>query len=787
MSSDRDIGIGISRVLVDRCGLARERLTQFDPDDFTSALDVLEQVGSGTTGTLLVYWLARPSNEEAARSSLEQVISSSPASAVIILLDRWSWNLPYILDRPSFVVSTTGDDIRLGSALITILDQEGPELTSEDLSGQLGRATRTTHLFSPGGRDLGFAGANNRTEVELTIEAGSPVHSLEAFTSPAGATMIAAGCGDGRILVWEARGGGRVRIVESHSGPVTALCAVDDTHLVSGGQDKRVSIWRTDSGWSSRELTGYRAGINDLTVFGWDSTARIASATEVGELWLSTLKSNQHQAVGGAGKVVAVAGTATDLVAASDRGRVVLSNGTTQRVIGEHGGQVRALAASGRRVVAGGLHHSISLWDLDSGLKVRQWTGHGAGVVALDWIRFPGGAELVVSATSANTIRLWDPETGEQRRMCLLADPPNALTHFTAADGGPRVVSAGMSGVIRIWNPGLTATARTGSVLTRGFGDRTSTVDLLNRGAFIETTAELLRPQSTTDPDVGPNVLTIEGPWGSGKSTMLELVKAELTTGRHSEPGKRLAVWQADRLLRRPPEVVELPPAPPTGSVVASFNPWRHQSSEQVWAGLAKTVTEAVEDAVLPDRDSRERHWFARNATRIDQRHAQRELWKRVRSPFLTVGVLALGVTVVTQLARLPIPIPWLIAVPSSPLVIGLLHTAKRYFWDRASAFLPRELFAGPVLSNAFSSGGNDSVRDPYYNARSGYLYLVQHDVTELLKDLEQHGLQLVVFIDDLDRCTPKTTAEVFEAINVFLSDALPRTRFVLGLDPVVV
>ncbi|HEX8864427.1 MAG TPA: P-loop NTPase fold protein, partial [Lentzea sp.] len=42
---------------------------------------------------------------------------------------------------------------------------------------------------------------------------------------------------------------------------------------------------------------------------------------------------------------------------------------------------------------------------------------------------------------------------------------------------------------------------------------------------------------------------------------------------------------------------------------------------------------------------------------------------------------------------------------------------------------------------------------------------------------------QLVVFIDDLDRCSPRTTAEVFEAINSFLSESFPTIRFVLGID----
>jgi hypothetical protein len=56
-----------------------------------------------------------------------------------------------------------------------------------------------------------------------------------------------------------------------------------------------------------------------------------------------------------------------------------------------------------------------------------------------------------------------------------------------------------------------------------------------------------------------------------------------------------------------------------------------------------------------------------------------------------------------------------------------------------------------------------------------------------LVKDLAASHHELIVLIDDLDRCTPRTTAQVFEAINVFLSDDFPATRFVLGLDTTVV
>jgi KAP family P-loop domain len=120
----------------------------------------------------------------------------------------------------------------------------------------------------------------------------------------------------------------------------------------------------------------------------------------------------------------------------------------------------------------------------------------------------------------------------------------------------------------------------------------------------------------------------------------------------------------------------------------------------------------------------------------------------------------------------------------------GVVHTIGRYIFSRASSFLPAELFRGPVLSTVLSKAeslGQLALRDPLYDAASGYLYLVQHDVREVLGDMDRAGYKLVIFIDDLDRCTPRTTAEVFEAINLFLSESFPRARFVMGLDPVIV
>ncbi|MFJ5992124.1 P-loop NTPase fold protein [Lentzea sp. NPDC092896] len=416
---------------------------------------------------------------------------------------------------------------------------------------------------------------------------------------------------------------------------------------------------------------------------------------------------------------------------------------------------------------------------------VRRLTGHNTPVASLA-VCPTAGLSLLVSGSEGGSVRIWNPHTGQLIRQ---SEPTQVtlLITFEGADGRPRLASSDRTGGLRIWNPQLPATLVTGPVSTRGFSDRVAHHDLLDRGALVQVLREMLYPRE----DDPPTVITVEGAWGSGKSTLLELVKDQLSTPATEGPKSwRLTVFGADRRLWRP-----RPPKKASKSaktklaarpLVVSFNPWRHQSSEQVWAGLAKAVTEAAEAAIMPHQNTSERYWFTRNAQRVDRRHLQRHLWKRTFSPLLSIAGLGFGVSVLNALINLKLGWAWGATVGLGGA--GALHTAWRYLFSRASAFLPGELFSGPVVSNAFSGTTTDPlIRDPYYNARAGYLYLVQHDVKALLEDLNSHGYRPILLIDDLDRCTPSTTAQVFEAINVFLSDDFPATRFVLGLDTTVV
>ena len=78
------------------------------------------------------------------------------------------------------------------------------------------------------------------------------------------------------------------------------------------------------------------------------------------------------------------------------------------------------------------------------------------------------------------------------------------------------------------------------------WSDEPASVDLLGFGAVAETAVE-----AVLDDDLDPISLGISGPWGSGKSTVLNLIKAELTSRvavseNESKADKRILLVETD-------------------------------------------------------------------------------------------------------------------------------------------------------------------------------------------------------------------------------------------------
>lgn len=75
----------------------------------------------------------------------------------------------------------------------------------------------------------------------------------------------------------------------------------------------------------------------------------------------------------------------------------------------------------------------------------------------------------------------------------------------------------------------------------RLWSDEPSPVDLLAFGAVAETAVE-----AVLDDTLDPIALGVSGPWGSGKSTVLQLIETQLADRSAREPNQRILVVRSD-------------------------------------------------------------------------------------------------------------------------------------------------------------------------------------------------------------------------------------------------
>jgi hypothetical protein len=199
------------------------------------------------------------------------------------------------------------------------------------------------------------------------------------------------------------------------------------------------------------------------------------------------------------------------------------------------------------------------------------------------------------------------------------------------------------------------------------------------------------------------------------------------------------------------------------------FNAWKYQTSDQIWAGLAHCIISQV-TARMSAAD-RELFWLKLHATRVDVNKLR---WQ-------------MQLSIVRDLA------PWLLFCLA--LLTGGISMLATVHWAGAMSIGFSEVLsvAGYLrqrarrLGEKVSGGLRDLVREPDYEGKLGFLHLVESDIREVLDLVATPKQPLVIFVDDLDRCSPHRVAQIVEAINLFLSGDYPNCIFVLGMEPAIV
>jgi WD40 repeat protein len=709
------------------------------------------------------------------------------------------------------------------------------DLTAVDVYQAQGTVWAATSGVLADGTYLGFAGVDQMAHViDPASEGAAGVHmhghvsTIRSLTSAGNALdpHLISGGADRRVLDWDPVTGELKReLPVSHQGEVWALATFvlrGAQYVASGSADGTVRICRLAEG-QGRVLVGDLGAVNALV------------ATPEGDDTLLTVASTRGVRIVSALRGQIVAQVSTFPVAAA----CAVFDGTRHLVITARADgdtcvidvidpssrsltstfrytysstQVSAVAAArlGDDVlIFGGCEDGrILVWQID-GTLVGHPAQCGSSVVRSMGIMDVGFAAL----TSGPTVSV----------PSLYAVNDNGLVRVFPIAAGSLLRSGGSVG----------AGVKPATILLQ---DQPTERDTLSRNELVKTVHDVLMAGGTQP----PVVIGVHAPWGQGKSSVLRQLRKRLDPSRaeagDSElraedlkpthtlvptdplPGRwkrwrqggdvrtRLTRAWAWQQVQKPSDGVkslgyEMRPAEGERdhAITVWFNPWMYETPEQVWAGLTREIVTGISDR-LP-RPQRERLWFDLNLRRTDPSSMR----KRILASYIPRSLLGMivallaaivAVVAVSAMAVTAVQTLNLAALIGSSAVIiltvlGFLGNLTLSSFKQVRGWIAPSVLTRPTVQGVTSAGSDEktdwrATRDPMESSQRGYLYMLQHDVGELL-DLAGKYTPIVILVDDLDRCGPHIVADTVEAVNLFLSKAFGPCHFVIALDPATV
>jgi hypothetical protein len=296
------------------------------------------------------------------------------------------------------------------------------------------------------------------------------------------------------------------------------------------------------------------------------------------------------------------------------------------------------------------------------------------------------------------------------------------------------------------------------TILTGSAHDQATHRDALGFAPYVRALAEFLTSANTRP----PLTISVEGAWGSGKSSfMLQLREAlrarrvfPTGTGRFRRHEAGLTVW---------------------------FNAWRHDAAEALWAAFAIRFVRQIAEQ-LPVH----RRWLG-HARLFVRRFRWRAGWPDLaRAAALTVVLVAAAVA-------LPIVVwfegPGVIATLMGTLSLDDGGTKTALEWmargggtlGTLALMFTAWIKLKHAVGNPLEVDLRQYIASPDYQGRLSFIERFHADFAKVVGAYAGNRT-VFVFIDDLDRCDVPRAAELMTALNLLVS-ADPRLVFIMGMD----
>ena len=334
--------------------------------------------------------------------------------------------------------------------------------------------------------------------------------------------------------------------------------------------------------------------------------------------------------------------------------------------------------------------------------------------------------------------------------------------------------------------------------------DNPTSYDTLGYYIFAYAVAKFISDNRTKP----PIAISIQAPWGGGKTSVMNIIRLILdnefekyqiakienesnistikailymlkTSKKNKKekkddfrPPLKPKTNQGLTILERPKSTIK----GMEGFVSIWFNPWKYESTDQIWSGLADSIITGIANRMEPI----ERKLFYLTLNLRERTGGgdiskwlisfiRSYIWKHARY-WIILSVIGFVSSMIAGIKIYNYGI--LIGIPG--IVVSSIIGFSQYFLKKIES-----------ESDALDKFLGSLAEPPQYNKDLGITNKVTKDLNTVFEIMPKENIQkpLIVFIDDLDRCSPNKVAEVFEGINRFISSEFQNCIFLIAMD----
>lgn len=386
----------------------------------------------------------------------------NPKTGAVLGEFRLGYKIQYIVFSPDDrqLAIASHDTVQLceaktGSALQTLKGHAG------DVS---------SIAFSPDGQLLA-SGSNDRTIRLWDIETGAALQTMEEHSSIVHCVAfapnkqhIASASSDKTVRLWNVNSG-IVRTLKGHSDTVSSVAfSPDGQQLASASWDRTVRLWELKNETTLKILRGHFALITTVA-FSPDSQ-QLASASDDTRviLWEPKREETVQNLDGQSARVhcIAFSPNGRQLASGSDDGTVGLWDTATGAELCDLKGHSREItfvtfSSDGQKLASSSDDRSIRLWDLKSKSVLQIFEDKSTP----DRMTFSVDGQQIASAHGNKIVRLWDIKTGAalqafEGHVDVVKSAENSqlvITSLAFSFDGQQLASASLDKTVRLWNP----------------------------------------------------------------------------------------------------------------------------------------------------------------------------------------------------------------------------------------------------------------------------------------------------------------------------------------------